>query len=128
MLAPKPIREIPGSLVHSSGNNRVMPNNNSMPPDKYVQNSGGTIIKIVENLSTKVKTIIDSASEATTMYGVRRLRPDAVEPKTTGKTGNIQGARTVRMPAINETINNAIEFLSSLHNQTHWSELEISYL
>ena len=62
------------------------------------------MIKAVEALSANVKRIIDTASEPTTTYGVMRLLPDADEPITTGMIGKIHGAKTVRIPAINETI------------------------
>ena len=79
-----------------------------MPPERYVQNCGGTSIKSDETLRRYVKRMIDAASEPTTMYGVARLRPVADEPITTGRSGKMHGARTVRIPAINETARRAI--------------------
>ena len=58
-------------------------------------------MKAVEILSRKVKTIIDTAKDATTIYGVALLRPYADDPITTGRSGRIHGASTVRTPAIN---------------------------
>lgn len=45
------------------------------------------------------------------MYGVVFERPVADEPMTTGKSGKMHGARTVRSPAMNETARSAIALL-----------------
>ena len=55
-----------------------------------------------------VNAIIESASEATTTYGVSRLLPEADEPITTGNSGKTHGAKTVNTPAKNEIIRNVI--------------------
>jgi hypothetical protein len=72
-----------------------------MLPERYFQKSGGTEMKAVEALSKNVKRIIEMPSEATTIYGVALLRPEADDPITTGKSGRMHGANTVSTPAIN---------------------------
>ena len=57
-------------------------------------------IKAVEAFNKNVKRIIDAPSEATTIYGVALLRPDADDPITTGNRGRMHGASTVSTPAI----------------------------
>ena len=52
--------------------------------------------------------MIERAREPTTTYGVDLLRPDSEEPITTGRSGKMQGARTVNIPAMNETTSNTI--------------------
>ena len=79
-----------------------------MPPEKYVQKYGGTIMSDVENFNKNVKRIIETESATTTTYGVSRLRPVAELPTTIGNSGKMQGAKTVRTPAINEISKNAI--------------------
>lgn len=68
----------------------------------YVQKTWGISMKRVEALSKYVKRIIETPSDATTIYGVALLLPEADEPITTGNNGRIQGANTVSTPAINE--------------------------
>jgi len=46
--------------------------------------------------------MIEIPNDATTIYGVALLRPDADEPITTGNSGRIHGAKTVKIPAMNE--------------------------
>ncbi len=58
-------------------------------------------MKAVEAFRRNVKIIIDTAKDATTIYGVALLRPEAEEPITTGSNGKMHGAKTVRTPAIN---------------------------
>ena len=79
-----------------------------MPPERYDQNCGGTIMSAVDTFRRKVNRIIETPKDATTMYGVHRLLPDAEEPITTGKRGRMHGASTVSTPAINETMRNAM--------------------
>ena len=81
-----------------------------MPPDRYVQKACGTVINAVEALSRNVKMIIDTAKDATTIYGVALLLPDADDPMTTGSNGRIHGASTVRTPAINAIARNVMLF------------------
>ncbi len=64
----------------------------------------------VDAFRINVNAMTESAKEPTTTYGVHRLLPEAEEPITTGNTGKMHGARTVRMPAKNETTRNAILF------------------
>ena len=63
-----------------------------------------------EAFKAKVKIIIESASDPTTINGVNRLLLVAEEPSTTGNNGKIHGARTVKTPDINDTIKSAILF------------------
>ena len=62
----------------------------------------------VDTLSRNVKRIIEAPSEATTIYGVALLRPDAEDPITTGNSGRMHGAKTVSTPAINAIARNVI--------------------
>jgi hypothetical protein len=100
--------EIPGILSHNLGKRRIRPKTKTIPPDRYVQTSGGISIKTVEAFNKYVKTITDKESDPTTTYGVNLLRPEADDPITTGSSGKIQGAKTVRTPAIKERAKKAI--------------------
>lgn len=91
----------PGTFSQVCGKNKVSPKSKRIPPERNVQNVCGMEIKAVEAFSRNVKRIIDAPSEATTIYGVALLRPDADEPITTGNSGRMHGANTVRTPAIN---------------------------
>ena len=62
----------------------------------------------VDTFSRNVKRIIDTPSEATTIYGVALLRPEADDPITTGSNGRMQGAKTVSTPAKNAIAKNVI--------------------
>jgi hypothetical protein len=64
----------------------------------------------VDILSKKVKTIIESAKDDTTMYGVALLLPDADDPMTTGNSGRMHGAKTVSTPAIKAIARKVILF------------------
>lgn len=110
-------------LSQSPGNKSVIPYPKIIPPERYVQKYCGTVIKIVENFRIKVKAIIDSASDPTTMYGVYTLRPCEAVPITTGNNGKMHGANTVRMPAKNETISNVTDnYLTCAVNATSVGE------
>jgi hypothetical protein len=102
--------ESPGTFSQSDGKRSVSPKIIRMPPERYVQNSGGIIMKAVDAFSRYVKRIMETANEPTTIYGVHELLPVALEPMTTGKSGKTHGARTVSTPAINETIKNVMQF------------------
>ncbi len=52
--------------------------------------------------------MIDTESEAITIYGVYRLRPIRDEPITTGSIGSMHGASTVSDPAKNAISNNVM--------------------
>lgn len=93
--------ERPGILSHTFGKSKVIPKNTKIPPERYVQKLCGIEIKAVDAFNKNVKRIIDAPSEATTIYGVALLRPDADDPITTGNSGRIHGAKTVSTPAIN---------------------------
>jgi hypothetical protein len=80
----------------------VNPKSTKMPPDMFAHTSGGTIIKAVDTLSRNVNAITESPKDPTTTYGVHRLFPAALVPMTTGSTGKMHGASTVRSPATNE--------------------------
>jgi hypothetical protein len=82
------------------GRSNVRPKNTKIPPERYIQKLCGIEIKAVDAFSRNVKRIIDAPSEATTIYGVALLRPDADDPITTGNSGSMHGASTVRTPAI----------------------------
>ena len=99
---------MPGIRSQSPGNASVTPKNITMTADRYDHTSGGIVINAVETFNTKVKTMTDAAKEPTTMYGVHQLRPLKDEPMTTGRSGSIHGAKTVRTPAINEITRNVI--------------------
>ena len=62
----------------------------------------------VDTLSKNVNNMIDKPRDATTMYGVALLLPEAEEPMTTGKSGNMHGASTVSTPAIKAMARNVI--------------------
>jgi hypothetical protein len=66
------------------------------------------MMSAVENFRRYVNRMIESESEPTTMYGVAFERPVAEEPTTTGRSGRMHGASTVRTPEINEIARNAI--------------------
>jgi len=55
-------------------------------------------ISSVLALIRKVKLMIDTDREAITITGVQRLRALALVPITTGSSGNIHGANTVKTP------------------------------
>lgn len=68
------------------------------------------MINAVEALRMYVNRIMEIPSDATTMYGVALLLPDADDPITTGKSGRMHGANTVSTPAINEIARNVMMF------------------
>lgn len=68
------------------------------------------MIRAVENFKRYVKRMIESAREPTTIYGVHLLLPVAEVPMTTGRSGKMHGARTVRTPAMNEMARSVILF------------------
>ena len=100
----------PGILSQTLGKSNVTPKKTRMVPERYVQNACGTDMKAVEAFRRNVKTIIDTARDATTIYGVALLLPDADDPITTGSKGRIHGAKTVRTPAINAIARKVILF------------------
>lgn len=65
-------------------------------------------MKSDDTFNKKVKRMMDTPSEATIMYGVALLRPEADEPTTTGSNGKMHGAKTVSTPAMNEISRNVI--------------------
>ena len=81
----------------------MRPNPTRTPPDISVQTKAGTVINTVEALRINVNRMIDPAKDATTIYGVKRLRPVADAPITTGNNGKMHGANTVSMPDRNDT-------------------------
>ena len=100
----------PGRFSQSAGKIRTSPKRKRIPPERYFQNSGGTMMSAVENLRRYVKRIIESARDPTTIYGVHLLLPVVEVPMTTGRSGKIHGARTVRTPAMNEMARSVMLF------------------
>jgi hypothetical protein len=80
-----------------------------MEPDTKAQASGGIDIKNVLTLRSSVKIIIEKAKEKVTTRTFLLLGiPDTELPIITGSNGNVQGASTVKTPAINETTKSII--------------------
>src|SRR3989344_9515522 len=52
---------------------------------------------------------MEHAKDPITMHGVHRLLPEADDPITTGSIGKTQGVSTVKTPAMNATIKNAMK-------------------
>jgi hypothetical protein len=84
---------------------RMIPNPTKIPPERYDHTCGGISMSAVDALRRYVKRSIDSANEPITMKGVLLLLAPTLLPITTGSNGSMQGAKTVRIPARNETSN-----------------------
>ena len=67
------------------------------------------LINKLVNFSKIVNTINEAASEKVIIYG-RHLLPPIPPPMITGRSGRTQGAKTVRIPAINERRYKDIKF------------------
>ena len=119
---------MPGIFCHKLGKTKTNPNKIKIPPERYVHTAGGIMISAVEALRRNVKTIIESPSEATTMYGVARLRPEADEPTTTGSSGKMHGARTVSIPARNEIPRRAMLLDVAQEGRKVWRSGPLVYL
>lgn len=73
-------------------------------PDSIAQTEGLIPINAVEILSSMVKEINDTTKLAVMMYGRRLFESELskLPPTITGSSGNIQGAKTLNMPANND--------------------------
>src|SRR3989344_707903 len=93
-----------GRRSHNDGNIRVTPNPMMMSPESNFQNISGTPIKAVDALRRSVKTKSETPREPMMMNARFLLAPPpSTEPPTiTGRMGRMQGASTVKMPAMNE--------------------------
>ena len=93
------------SLAQVSGKIKVRPNAIKIRADIYDQNEGPTFMSAVLPFNIKVKMKTDTESEPIIMSGRLRFFVSVSEPaKITGKSGKTHGARTVKIPAIKETI------------------------
>jgi hypothetical protein len=89
-----------GSLSHTFGNSIKKPTMIISPPEKSVQNHGGTAIKIVSTFSARVKMKTEIPSEVVTVSALLILRSPEIDPPTMiGKRGRTHGDKTVRTPA-----------------------------
>ena len=70
-------------------------------------------MKTVLALRSKVKTIIDTASELTMINGRHLLCSPKLPPMITGRVESTQGARMVSTPANSDGIRNSISFEKS---------------
>jgi len=92
----------------SCGKVRISPKPVRIAPEIYAQNEGGIVINAVDTLSRKVKTKIETAKEPMTIKGVSLLRAPALVPSTTGKSGKMHGAKTVKAPATKDSVRKVI--------------------
>ncbi len=86
----------------------MRPKNPRIPPEIYVHTAGWTETQAAEYFKRSVKISIETHNEKTTMYGVDLLLRVAELPKTTGITGSIHGASTVKNPDKNDTSKSTI--------------------
>lgn len=73
-----------------------------MLPERYFQKEFGISINTVDALRNTVKSTIESANESVITYGYHHFFSMKDPARITGRTGRTQGARIVRIPAMNE--------------------------
>src|SRR3989344_131737 len=99
------------SEIFSQRLGKIMVKENAirMIAETVVQNIGGTEMKTLLTLSRKVKSIIETTSDPMMTRGFLLFPTSETEPPIiTGSSAKVQGASTVRMPAMNEMISSAI--------------------
>lgn len=82
------------------------------------------MIRRLVNFRIIVKSTNEEASEKVIIYGRHRL-PPIPPPIITGRRGRTQGARTVRIPAMNERKYSDIEISLELITKTPMRDLKI---
>jgi hypothetical protein len=96
-------------FVQAFGNNREKAKIKIIPAEKYFQKASGILIKIVEAFNNKVKIVIEAAKDKVTIIGLFIDFESAPPPTITGKRGRTQGAKIVKIPAINDIGSNSIK-------------------
>lgn len=80
-----------------------------IPLDKANQTLGSISINCTESLNKSVKTRMEAKQETIILHALLFPVPEALPEKITGKIGRTQGAKTLSIPAKNETIIRIIE-------------------
>lgn len=107
-VARRPSLVLSMVVSQNTGSSIWMPNNKIIPPDTTAQTEAGTPRSAVVDFSKSVKTKIDSTRLVIIVRGCRsvigpRLFPWSDPPPiTTGRSGRVHGASTVKIPATND--------------------------
>ena len=90
-----------GILLHSPGKIVTMPRKVMIIPENQVQKLSGIVMNSVVAFNSKVNNITEIDNDIITtiaLFEIPRFVLSAV-PMTTGKSGSMQGARIVNIPA-----------------------------
>ena len=80
----------------------MIPRATTRPPERVVQKVGGTAMKAVLTLSSRVKMMTERPREAVIIRGRRRWLSLTEPAMMIGRRGRTQGEATVRIPAMKE--------------------------